>query len=941
VKSSDANNLPLAQPLTPRELEILKCIGDRLTNRQMAENLTIATGTVKWYVRQVYNKLGVSSRAEAVTRARGLGLLPAGDREGAVRHNLLAPATPFVGREAELDALAELIADPQVRIITLTGPGGIGKTRLALETAGRQIHPQTLFPDGIFFVSLAPIESAEEIVTALAAALDFHFQGPGNETKQLYNYLRNKQMLLVMDNFEHILDDRALLTNINEQAAQITLIVTSRERLLLRGEQLFPLDGLETVESEDSLTDSPAAQLFLHIAKRTVPDFHFHEGEAKQLIRICRLVEGMPLGLELAASWVGLLPLSEIAAEIEQGLTLLATMHHDVPQRHQSMQATLDVSWSRLNPRQRHAFQELTLFRGGFSRTAALKVAGAALPLLVTLINKSWLSYERQEDRYFIHELLRQYGAGKLSADPAWEQEARRKHSAFFCDYLHEREVDWFGLRQKEAAAEVRDEIDNIQTAWRWAAEQGNGVLLAQGLNSLCRFYLWEGRKTDGWHSCRLAGDGLSKQPTAQQADDAQRLALWSLALAWESDFVNEPAQKKELLARSQSTLDQVAPCDRDTRAEQAFIYQAKAYTAEYTDIDEAIRFASQGLALFRELGDLWSEAEALQVLGGYYDSRGEFDLANDLLRKSLEIRHQDDRLGIAETTVYLGYVATQQGNFEEAEALLRQSLYLFEQLEQLPGKLFCLGELSNTLSWAGKFVAAGESARQAIKIDRDLGQHPIPWRLNRFTMINIHLGHYAKAKATGIEGLEISRRDGLSGEIGLALMYLGNTTFVEGDFAEAKRCLLESATVWENLKHFLQALLDAILCYVLRAEGDEKMARNYLQSALRSGIESRYIPPIIYCLPAAALLAADDGHPRKAVELYGLAQQFGHIRNSRWFEDVACRELDEVRASLPPDIVYAAEARGREVDVWDTAGSLLRELDGRSNALEVSGEGD
>ncbi len=209
-------------------------------------------------------------------------------QEGIVRHNLLAAATPFIGRKAELDALDEFIADPHVRIITLTGPGGIGKTRLALETARRQISPQTLFPDGIFFVALAPLESAAEILTTLAAVLDFHFQGSGNETEQLFNYLRNKQMLLVMDNFEHVLDGRTLLTQINEQAAQITLIVTSRERLLLRGEQLLPLNGLETVESEDSPTDSSAAQLFLHIARRTVPDFQFHEGDVEQLNRICQ-----------------------------------------------------------------------------------------------------------------------------------------------------------------------------------------------------------------------------------------------------------------------------------------------------------------------------------------------------------------------------------------------------------------------------------------------------------------------------------------------------------------------------------------------------------------------------------------------------------------------------------------------------------------------------
>ena len=938
VNGRDTDFPPLAQPLTPREEEILTCLGDEMSNRQIAEHLTLSLNTVKWYVRQVYNKLGVDNRGEAVTRARSLGLLPPEEQGGPIRNNLPLAATPFVGRERELSLLADLFADPHARLITISGPGGIGKTRLALEAARRELESvpasagmTSSFADGVFFVSLAPLEAAGEIVSTLASALDFHFQDSGNEQEQLLNYLRNKQMLLVMDNFEHILDGRSLLVQINEQAAEITLLVTSRERLQLRGKQLFPLGGLETTQDDEALGETPASELFLHIARRAVPDFQLLAGDDEHLLRICRLVEGMPLGLELAASWAGLLPLCEIAAEIEQSLDLLASEHHDVPPRHKSMEAALDVSWRRLTDEQQRAFQELTVFRGGFTRTAAREVAGAMLPLLVTLANKSWLTYDRQNDRYYIHELLRQYGAARLSDDLTLAQETRQKHSAYFCTYLQDREADWFGARQREAAAEIGDEIDNVQTAWRWAANKGNSVLLAQGLNSLCRFYLWEGRKADGWHACRFATDGLSRSPAEHHTNDAQRLALWSLVLAWESDFVNEIAQKQELLARSQGILDRAIPGGQDTRAEQAFIFLRKAYVAEYTDIDEAIHYASEGLKSFRELGDRWNEAEALQVLGNLKVALGEFKLANDLLRSSLEIRrHLDDTMGIAETMVYIGYIAKVQGRFEEAEMFLRQSLGLFRQLDHQPGKMYCLGELSNALSWAGKFVAARETVARALRMDQDLGLFPNGERVAFLTTVNIHLGDYAEAKVSATEVLEVCRREGTLGGVGLALMYLGSIAFVEGNFAEAKRCLLESALIHTNLNHILQALPETILCYVVRAQGEKEMARDYLLSALRSGVRSHYIPPIIYCLPAAALLAIDAGQTERAVELHGLAQQFGYIRNSRWFEDVACRELDEVRASLPADVAAEAAARGREMDVWETAEALLRELDGR-----------
>jgi len=378
---------------------------------------------------------------------------------------------------------------------------------------------------------------------------------------------------LVMDNFEHILDGRALMAEINEQAADITLLVTSRERLQLRGEQLFPLQGLEMAESEVFSTESPAAHLFLNIAKRTSPAFELLEGDTEHLLHICRLVEGMPLGLELAASWAGLLPLSEIAADIMRGLDLLATDHQDVPQRHQSMQATLDASWRQLTPGQKRALQELTAFRGGFTRPAALEIAGTTLPLLVSLVNKSWLSYDRQKDRYHIHELLRQYGAEKLSGDPACKQKVRERHSAYFCGYLQELETDWFGKRQQEAVSGVRDEIDNIQSAWRWAAIQGDGVLLAQGLNSLCHFCLWKGRMKNGYLVCHLAVDGLSKLPAMQQADEAQHLALQARMLVWESYFVGEIAKKESLLSQSQRLLNQAKQTGRNTQAEEAFFF--------------------------------------------------------------------------------------------------------------------------------------------------------------------------------------------------------------------------------------------------------------------------------------------------------------------------------------------------------------------------------
>ncbi|MDX1416396.1 MAG: tetratricopeptide repeat protein [Candidatus Promineifilaceae bacterium] len=930
------HDLPLAQTLTPREQEMLNCLADGMSNRQIAEHLVVSINTVKWYVRQIYNKLGVDNRKAAVARARSLGLLPAGEQKARPKYNLPVAATPFVGREKELAALADLIADPQVRLVTLTGPGGIGKTRLALEAAGRQLGRDTQFPDGVFLISLAPIYMATEIVTTMAATLNFHFHGSENEKEQILNYLRQKQLLLVMDNFEHILDGRSILAEISAKASAVNLIVTSREPLQLQREQRFTLQGLEVPQSrdliKDTISDYAAAQLFLNIARRTDPDFYLLPGDGQQLLNICRLVEGMPLGLELAASWVSLLPLSEIAAEIENSLDLLRTDNYDVPERHQSMQAALETSWRRLSPDQQLSFQQLTIFRGGFTRRAALKVTGSKLPLLVTLTNKSWLSYDRQNNRYHIHELLRQYGSGKLSSDKAKELKLKEKHSAYFCSYLKQREMALIGPQQQEMAAEIGDEIDNIHHGWRNATKAGYRRHIDKGLNCLCRFYRREGRNSDGRNACRLAVEGLSQQAAEQTEDNPVRLALLSRVLVWETFFVNEVDERVRLLDTSQGLLDQAVSTGHDTRFEQAFLFQAKARAVGMIDFDQAIQMGARAQKLYQELGDPLGESEALNFMGNRYTFLGAFNEAHEALSKSMKISRQiKDIHGIGDTTWNLGIVYQHQGKYEESEALHLQGLRISRDLQNQLLESNILTVLSFTYSWSGKFTAARETANQSLAIKRHLGGVRFLWSLIALCNASIHLGQYGETKAQATETLQFARQGGQSTEEGYALMYLGNVAHAGGDSALALIYLEKSARIMTEMRYVYQALPRACLCLVLRTSGKGRSARLNLARALRSAIEIHSETAVMYCLPAAALLAVDEGRRERASELYSLAQRFGHIANSHWFRQVACQELDDLRATLPSKVAEAAEARGRELDVWQTAESLVAQVEAAS----------
>ena len=326
-------------------------------------------------------------------------------------HNLPSQTTPFVGREQELAELARLLADPGVRLVTILGPGGMGKTRLAIEAAQAQLDA---FAHGVRFVPLAPVAPADSagstnpLITALGDALDFAFQGSKSPREQLLAYLRGKEMLIVFDNFDHLLEAVDLVGDLISHAPRIKVLVTSRERLNLQEEWLFPLQGMRVPDE--------AVLLFEQHARQVQPDFDL-VAERAWVIRICQLVDGLPLGIELAAAWTRLMPPQTIAQEIEGSIDFLATTLRNVPERHRSLRAVFDQSWDRLSEAEQAVLAKLSVFRGGFQREVAEAVTGTSLWLLSSLADKSLL-HVTPSGRYEIRELLRQYVAEKLRGIP-------------------------------------------------------------------------------------------------------------------------------------------------------------------------------------------------------------------------------------------------------------------------------------------------------------------------------------------------------------------------------------------------------------------------------------------------------------------------------------------------------------------------------------------
>jgi DNA-binding SARP family transcriptional activator/predicted ATPase len=494
-------------------------------------------------------ELGVSPSAETTALYERIRAGEDIEREPevVVPHNLLPQSTPFVGREKELAELSDLISDPERRLVTILGPGGIGKSRLALAVAERQLvlppsgggerggrTTESSFLNGVYFVPLARLSAADQITTTLADALDFRLGGGAQDSRiprqQVLDYLREKRLLLILDNFEHLLSSplpaghpprrggtgggASITSDILRAAPGVQMLVTSRERLQLREEHAYNLQGLAYPEDTKAADwdQYAATQLFLNTARRIQAGFKLGSDDADSLMRICQLLDGMPLGIELAAGWVDVLSLDDIATEIQRGIDFLETEWSDVPARHRSMRAAFGASWRRLTEAEKAVFAQLSVFRGGFTRQAAREVTGADLRTLARLADKSLLRFSRERERYDLHELLRQYGCERLAADTERDYATRERHSAYYCATLQVWEADLTGARCRAALAEIEADLGNVLLAWEWAVKKTDVGRLNRAVDGLGRV---------GSTNCRIVfamgKRFLSRRPTLFQ----------------------------------------------------------------------------------------------------------------------------------------------------------------------------------------------------------------------------------------------------------------------------------------------------------------------------------------------------------------------------------------------------------------------------------------
>lgn len=905
------------------------------------------------------------------------------------RHNLPTQPTTFVGRQHELSSLDNLLADPIIRLITIVGPGGMGKTRLALAAAENQIDRRTpqggyLFADGVFFVSLVSLSEPEQIIPVIAKTLNVPLetsqsteamerasQTTTTQKENLVGFLATRRMLLVLDNFEHLLEGADIVSELIGAAPTLHILVTSRERLHIREEQIFPIQGLEFPDWEAPKDPSgyTAMELFLQSARKLQPDFDLELDDILYLTRICRLVGGMPLGLELAASWVDLLSLDEIAAEIQGSLDFLETDIRNIPDRHRSVRAVFDSSWKRLNDTEKQIFSRLSIFRGSFNRAAAEKITQATLRVLADLVGKSLVQYDQESNRYQIHELLRQFGTEQLAAKPEELLETSRCHSEFYSAEVRDHLYLLLTGQTKIAIDRLESDIANIHTAWDWALEHVELSYINKAIDGICAYYDWSWRESEFFTLCNEALAMLNQHGQEEGRDPILVERLHAKILYWlgYANMYSKLGLAIEQLDHSQAIIDQLLEAGVEAREEKCLVLFHQGM-ANYVlgDLKKSKARFEAGLALSREIsvpwmvlrslmllgdvarnsgspseaklwyaqclaeaktqGNRWGEIRSLSALGWAARSLIAYQEAQGYYEESLKLaKMSDNPWEIAHTLESAGFLAIFLGNFEQALSRFQESVQISKELgmpyRTLPSRVHI-----GVAQWlTGEFASAEAVIRESLSIAQELEPGARLFPTICLAEILAIRGRYREANdqirylKSATEGIFLDRFTH-----GRMLRVFGWVALAERDYAEARKFFEKSIELYQtNADDEQIAWSQAGLAAVAIHQGNWEEAHQLLIEALWTCIEIQGFISMVFTLPVVSLFLAKD-NPERAAGVYAQIQHSPFLAKAPLFKDIIYQFLpDEIVKTTGKEQAILDEAATRQV-LWSAASSVL-----------------
>lgn len=736
-----------------------------------------AQAAYRRFAARLQEELGIEPSAELRAAQAGSAAAAA---EASVAKAAMATAgdAGFVGRAVELQRVVALLARAECRLLVLVGPGGVGKTRLARRAHAELAASQ---PDGALFVALDDAVTPAQFAGRMAQALALP-RGRGDALRAVTEALRARRLLLVLDNFEPLAEHAAdLLEPLLDAAPGLKLLVTSRVRLAVAGDWSMPLEGLPCPdrEDEDRAEAFDAVKLFVQAAQRVEPGFAATPAETAAIVDICRLVEGLPLALELAAAWVRVLPCAAIAAELRRGTELLRSAEASARRgRHASIEQVFEQSWSRLAPAERAALARLAVFRGGAGVEAARAVAGAPLPVLAALTDKSLL--RKDGARMHLHPLVQQLAAAQLDAEAL--ATTRMAHAAWFLGWLARLQA---GAEDGERAAlqAIEAEFDNCRAAWQAGTSCGAAALLTASARTLLNYCDYRGR-----------------------AEEALALLRATLAAPVAQD---DPALRALLLA-------QAAHCE----------YRLNRHA-------EAEASALQALDLAGPQGDAAARVQAATVLassalqlGRYDDARRHYQAALALAPAGGALRHRR-----AATLDNLALVEKRQGRYDAALKLALESLALHRSLGDQAGVALCLNNLANLYSAMRQYEAAAAQLREGMAIaERDGNLSTLGYLLANLADACARAGDAAAAERHARRGFEVATGVGNRSLAAWLQSQLAGLLARRGALAEARAALAAAALAAFELRQptiWAVALMGFV--HLLDAQGERGCARQLL----------------------------------------------------------------------------------------------------------------
>lgn len=854
--------------------------------------------------------------ATAVTPGASLAPRP-------VHFNLPQLLTPFIGRERELAELHDLLADADVRLLTILAVGGMGKTRLAIEAAARQCE---FMDEGVVFVYLAPLQSPSALAPALLDALELEARDGTPAKAQVIDYLREKRLLLVLDNFEHLLDAASLVTEILQAAPGVKVLATSRLPLGLPGEHRYHLAGMDFPGAErvDDAPDTSAVKLFVQGARQALPGFRLAVDDLRHVAAICRLVEGMPLGILLAAGWVGLLSPQEIAAQMRSQHDFLETELQDVPERQRSMRLVLQQAWELLSEQERDAFASLSVLRGSFDRQAAQEISGASLRVLLSLVHKSML-IRLSDDQLAVHELLRQYGAERLSDDLDRFEAAHDRHSALYCRRIQAWLESVKRPNRQLSMVDIENEVENVRAAWNWATIDRQTARLTATAEAMGLLLSWQGRAEYGESAFHGTADALTPP-----ANDEEQVLLAYL-LGWQASFAyfhRTAAEVAALLDQALDRLNSISQQGRSAVAARAFLqYMRGGMALSALDMGAGLPALEQSLALFERVGDAWWSAMVLERLGSGAWTQNDLEQTNAFFQRSLAIRREiGDAAGTASLLVNLGALAGfDGGQVDQAVELYREASRLYAALGGRSGEMSSLYALQAAERLQGRFAEALQIVQRQLVIAAELGdtQALADLRMTQGEILQL-MGRYELAEEEHRRNVASVEASGWAAPETWMRFVFAAALLGRENYREAIAVLQPSLAALEQSHS--KSMLGRSLAAAGRAKlglGDTDAAWEDVRRALDL-LSGRHYFWLLEAVATAAAVLAARGEAGQAVELYALVRRHPYAANSPWFEDVYGRVVAQAAAALPPDTAVAAQARGHALDLWQAAASLI-----------------